>query len=635
MDSVRTAVRRHPLVVVALVVLVVVLGMGAAGQDTAARWVATGFVVLVIVHTAVGMVRDILRGHYGLDILAVVAMVATVSVGEYIAALIIVVMLAGGAALEEYAAARARASLTALLERAPVLAHRIPRDLSAAAQGEALVEDVPIDDVEIGDVLLVRPSEVVPVNGELLEEEATFDESSLTGESLPVVRALGEQVLSGALNGSLGIRLQATSKAADSQYQQILRLVAQAEESKPPTVRVADRFAVPFTLVSLAIGGVAWWLSGDPVRFAEVMVLATPCPLLIAPPVAFLGGTSRAARAGIIVKGGATLEGLANARSVAFDKTGTLSRGRPELARIDALPGVDPQELLRLAASAEQYSSHVLAQGVVRAAEERGLALAPGSHGEEHATHGVSALVAGHTVTVGKLAFVRESDPGAFLSELSPGETSVAVAVDGRFVGNLVLVDPLRPNAAATVRALREEAIEDIVMLTGDNRTTAYSLAEQAGITDVHAELLPQDKVALVTSLPHRPVVMVGDGVNDAPVLAVAEVGIAMGARGSTAASEAADVVITRDDIGKVVQAIDIGQRTFRVALSAIWIGITLSMGLMMVAAFGFIPAIAGALTQEIIDLVAILYALLALRPGTAHPEVLERAEPSRARVPA
>lgn len=635
MGAVRAAVRRHPLVVVALLMLAVVSAMLAAGEGVVAQWVASGFVILVILNTAGGMVRDILRGHYGLDILAVVAMVATVAVGEYVAALIIVVMLSGGTSLEEYAAARARAELTTLLERAPHVAHRIPGGLSGADHGEAPIEDVPVEDVEPGEVLLVRPSEVVPVDGVLLEEEAVFDESSLTGESLPVLHSRGDQVLSGALNGSQAIRLRATSRAADSQYQQILRLVAQAEESKAPTVRVADRFAVPFTLVSLAIGGAAWWLSGDPARFAEVMVLATPCPLLIAAPVAFLGGASRAARAGIIVKGGAALEGLATATSVAFDKTGTLSRGRPELARIDTVPGIDPRELLRLAASAEQYSSHVLAEGVIRAARERGLELIEGSEGEEHATNGVTAQVEGRDVVVGKFGFVRERDPSASLGELGPGETSVAVAVDGRFVGSLVLNDPLRPNAGATVRVLREQGIEDIVLLTGDNRTTAYSLAEEAGITDIHAEMLPQDKVALVTSLPHRPVIMVGDGVNDAPVLAVAEVGIAMGARGSTAASEAAAVVITRDDIGKVVQAIDIGRRTFRVALTAIWIGVALSLGLMVVAAFGHIPAVAGALTQELVDLTTILYALLALRAGTAHPEVLERPEPKRATVAA
>ncbi len=617
--------RRHPAVVAALVVLGVVLVLLAAGQGAGARWTATVFVGLVVLRTAVGMLRDVLRGHYGLDILAVVAMVATLAVGEFVAALIVVVMLTGGEALEEYAAARARAELTSLLERAPQVAHLV-HEQGGRADGEQQVRDVPVDEVGPGEHLLVRPGEVVPVDGVLVDDEAVLDESSLTGESLPVTRVHGDRVLSGAVNGHHAMVLRSTARAADSQYQRILRLVADAEEAKAPTVRVADRFAVPFTAVSLLVAGVAWWASGDPVRFAEVLVLATPCPLLIAAPVAFLGGTSAAARSGIVVKGGATLESLARARSVAFDKTGTLSEGRPELARVDAAPGHDPDEVLRLAASAEQLSGHVLAAGVIRAARTRGLVLTEATSGEERATNGVVAEVDGRTVVVGKLAFVRDTDPTAYPSELAAGQTAVAVAVDGRFAGNLVLVDPLRANAPATVGALRELGMQEVALLTGDHETTALSLGEQAGVDRVAAGLLPEDKVRIVDAMTHRPVVMVGDGVNDAPVLATADVGVAMGARGSTAASEAADVVITRDDIGKVVQAVEIGRHTYRVALNAIWIGVALSLGLMVVAAFGHIPAVAGALTQELVDLAAILYALLALRPGTRHPEVLEGA---------
>ncbi|GGK71663.1 heavy metal translocating P-type ATPase [Ornithinimicrobium pekingense] len=637
MGAVAAAVRRHPVVGLTLILLALVLGLLVADQEPVARWVASLYVVLVIARTGAGMVRDVLRGHYGLDILAVVAMIATVAVEEYVAAVIIVLMLSGGEALEEYAAARARAELTTLLARAPQVAHRIPgaradgtgadgtTGTTGTGTGDPLVEDLPVDAVEPQDVLLVRPAEVVPVDGVLLDEEATFDESSLTGESLPVVRGRGDTVLSGALNGTRAVRMRATARAADSQYQGILRLVARAEENKAPTVRVADRFAVPFTAVSLLVAGLAWWLSGDPVRFAEVLVLATPCPLLIAAPVAFLGGTSRAAHLGIVVKGGGTLEALARARSVAFDKTGTLSRGEPELVRVDAAPGTDPDELLRLAASAEQHSSHVLAEGVIRAARRRGLALAEAVDGEELATHGVTATVEGRQIVVGKLQLVRETDPTAYPAELGAGQTAVSVAVGGRFAGNLVLADPLRPNAAATVQVLRDLGIRDVVVLTGDNRTTAVSLAADAGVepSGVHAELLPQDKVRIVTAMPHRPVVMVGDGINDAPVLAAADVGIAMGARGATAASEAADVVITRDDIGKVVQAVEVGRHTYRVALTAIWIGVVLSLGLMVVAAFGHIPAVAGALTQELVDLAAILYALMALRPGRGHQEVV------------
>jgi len=620
MGTVRLVLAKNPVVALTLVVLAAVLVLLGTGSGGVAQWVASSYVVAIVIVTAVGMVRDILRGHWGLDILAVVAMVATVAVGEYVAGLIIVLMLSGGEALEDFAARRARSELTALLDRAPRTARRLTDD--------GVLEDVDVAEVRVGDQLLVRPAEVVPVDGELLDEAGVFDESSLTGESLPVERLRCETLMSGAVNGEFAVRMRATASAEDSQYQRILALVAEAEEAKAPTVRLADRFAVPFTLVSLVIAGVAWWASGDPVRFAEVLVLATPCPLLIAAPVAFLGGMSRSARAGVIVKGGATLEALAHARSIAFDKTGTLTHGRPELTAVEVADGMDPREVLRLAAAAEQGSSHVLAAGVIRSAQERGLDLPPVDRASEVATNGVEAVVEGRTVRVGKLRFVQEVDPTAAFGELAPGHTAVAVAVDGRFAGSLVLRDTLRENAAAMVRVLRQEGLERVVMLTGDNPATARSLAAQAGIEETHAGLLPEDKVRLVGELPPA-VVMVGDGVNDAPVLAAADVGIAMGARGSTAASESADVVIMTDDVGKVVQALDIGRHTYRVALTAIWIGVLLSLGLMGIAAFGHIPAVVGALTQELVDLACILYALRALRGGPTRPELRLETRPA------
>ncbi|WP_345578454.1 heavy metal translocating P-type ATPase [Tessaracoccus lubricantis] len=607
--------RRYPLVAATLTALAAVLVLQLTGQEVAAQWLGTAYVVLVVALTAVDMARDIARGHYGLDILAVVAMVAAVAVGEHLAALIVVLMLTGGEALEDFASARAARDLDALLRRAPVSAHRLDSDEPGAA-----VTDIPVDAVRPGDLLLVKPSQVVPVDGELLTEEATFDESSLTGESLPVTRTHGDSVLSGSLNGERAIHIRATADAAHSQYQQIIALVQQAEQSKAPTVRVADRYAIPFTLVSLLIAGLAWWVSGDPVRFAAVLVLATPCPLLIAAPVAFMGGMSASARSGIIVKGGATLEALARARSVAFDKTGTLSYGEPELVDVVTANGTPSDELLRLAASAEQYSSHVLARGIIRAAEARGLQLGSARHAEEVATNGVAADIDGRRVVVGKFAFVRGEDPAAHPVPLGAGQTSVAVAVDGRFAGTLLLADRLRDNAADTVAQLNRLGLTEIVMLTGDNEDTARSLAEQAGITQVHADLLPAEKVERVHALP-APAIMVGDGVNDAPVLATAGVGIAMGARGATAASESADAVIVRDDVHRVVRAVTIGRHTYRVALTAIWIGIVLSLGLMVVAAFGHIPPVAGALTQEAVDLAAILYALRALTGGGRDPQ--------------
>ena len=397
--------RRYPEIAVALVVLAAVLLLGAAGEGSAARWVATVCVGLFVVRTLVGMVRDVLRGHVGLDILAVVAMVATLAVGEYVASLIIVLMLAGGSALEDFAARRARRDLTALLDRSPRVAH-VLRGTGPSPAGD--LQDVPVDDVVAGDVLLVRPGEIVPVDGILLGD-ATFDESSLTGESLPVTRTVGEEALSGAVNGTGAVRMRAVRRSADSQYQQIVALVQAAEESRAPVVRLADRFAVPFTAVALVLGCTAWAVSGDPTRFAEVLVLATPCPLLIAAPIAFLGGLSRAARSGVIMKDGVVVEQLARLRSAAFDKTGTLTQGRPEVVGVRPAGGFAARELLQLAASAEQYSSHVFAAGVRRAAAERGLDLLAAEHAAEVATNGVTAVAEGRTVVVGNRPTSRPS----------------------------------------------------------------------------------------------------------------------------------------------------------------------------------------------------------------------------------
>lgn len=600
---------RYPLVWLTLAVLIAVLSLGAAGSTDAAKWLAIVYVGGVIAWTLLGMIRDVLRGHVGLDILAVVAMIATLAVGEYVASLVIVLMLSGGEALEDYAGRRARRELTALLDRSPRIAHVLVHPGSGSDEAQ----DTDADDVRIGDILLIRPSEIVPVDGTLLSGEASFDESSLTGESLPVHRAVGDEVLSGSVNGSHAVHVRALRRSADSQYQQIVELVKQAQDERAPTVRLADRFAVPFTAVSLVIAGTAWAVSGDPTRFAEVLVLATPCPLLIAAPVAFLGGLSRAAKAGVVVKGGGVIEQLARARSAAFDKTGTLTEGRPDLVAVDAADGFDEDELLALAASAEQYSSHVLAAGIRRAAADRGIALRPAADAQEVATNGVTAVIDGRTVVVGKPAYVAALAPDTVRRDVDTGEAAAYVAVDGRFAGTLVLADDPRPESAAVVAWLREQGMERIVMLTGDTKTTADAVARAVGITDVNAELLPREKVHLAAEMRPRPVLMVGDGVNDAPVLAASDIGIAMGAKGATAAGEAADAVVLKDSLLGVAEAISIGRHTLRVAYVAIWIGIALSIGLMLVATTGAIPAVVGALIQEVVDLATILYALRAL----------------------
>lgn len=619
--SIRLLVR-YPVITITVIVGLIVLGLDLADLERAARWVATLYVSAIIVWTLIGMVRDVMRGHVGLDVLAVVAMVATLAVGEYIAALIIVLMLSGGEALEDYASRRAKKELKALLDRSPQIAHVIVRPGDSTSDE---VRDAAADDVRIGDVLLVRPSEIVPVDGILLTATGTFDESSLTGESMPVTREEGEEVLSGAVNGSRAVRIRAVRRSQDSQYQQIVALVRDAQESRAPVVRLADRFAIPFTAVSLVIAGAAWGVSGDPTRFAEVLVLATPCPLLIAAPVAFLGGLSRAAKAGIIIKGGAVIEQLARVRSAAFDKTGTLTQGRPALVEVRAADGFVADEVLRLAASAEQYSSHVLAEGIRRAAGERGLAIDAASEAREMATNGVTAHIGGRVVVVGKPAYIASLAPDTVRAELEPGHAAAYVAIDGRFAGVLVLADDPRPESPAVVTWLRDHGVERIAMLTGDARPTAESIARHVGITDIHAELLPPEKVHLAAEMRPRPVLMVGDGVNDAPVLAAADIGIAMGAKGATAAGDAADAVILKDSLTKVVDAVSIGRHTLRVAYAAIWIGIGISIALMLVAATGVIPAVAGALIQELVDLATILYALRAL---TGPPSGLEAPEP-------
>ncbi len=611
MNAVATFVRRYPIIAITLLVgitggAIELFGQGAIAHWNTARWLISAFALAVAAKQARDMLRNLRDGQMGIDVLAIMAIVATVAVAEYWASLVIVLMLSGGEALEEYAAGRARRELGALLARAPRQAHRMDGTNGG-------VEDVPVSEVAIGDRLLVRPSEVIPVDGVLVSEAGTFDEASLTGESLPVERARGEALLSGSVNSQVAVIMEATAAAADSQYQRIVALVAEAAESRAPLVRLADRYAVPFTVISLLIAGAAWWLSGDPTRFAEVLVVATPCPLLIAAPVAFMGGMSRASRHGIIVKGGGTLEQLSRARTVAFDKTGTLTHGNPTVIAIRPSGLLSEDELFGLVASAEQYSSHVLASTIVEAAYERGLAPREATTAREEATNGVTAVIDGHEVVVGKLAFVAAAAPEAQATPIASGEMAVYVAIDGRFAGAILLSDRLRENARPTIDRLITLGVRNVLMLTGDASETARHVAAHLGIADVQADLLPQDKVRIVQSISERPVIMIGDGVNDAPVLAVADVGIAMGARGATAASESADVVITVDDLSKTATAVAIGQHTMQVALQSIWLGIGLSVGLMFLAAYGLLPAIIGAALQEVVDLATILNALRAL----------------------
>ena len=612
MTKIEDWLRRYPMVAATLVVALAGLVLTLTAP-AATRWVVGGYALVVAGMHAYQMVRDMLRGNFGLDVLAVTAVVSTVAVGDVWAALIVVLMLTGGSALEDYASARAHREVSALLARAPHFAHVVGPD------GE--LTDVAVTDVRVGDLLLVKPGEAVPVDGVLEGDTASFDESSLTGESLPVEHLAGEAVLSGSVSDQQVAMVRATVEAKDSQYQKIIELVQAAADSKAPIVRLADRYAVPFTAVALVLGGVAWWLSGSPVRFAEVLVVATPCPLLIAAPVAFIAGMSRAAKNGVVIKSGGILEQMARIRTVALDKTGTLTYGHPRVESVEPVLGTASDDLVRFAAAAEQFSPHVLAQSVVDAAQSRGLDVPDASDVTETTAAGVTATVDGRRVVVGKASHVEQVTGTTVLAaELPPGRLAVHVGVDGRHAGRLVVADEIRHNAAPTLQTLHHLGVRHVVMLTGDAEPTALHVAAAIGVDDVRAGLLPADKVSAVVGLQDRPVMMVGDGVNDAPVLAAADVGVAMGAKGATAASESADVVIMLDDLGRVASAVAIAQRTVRVALESIWMGIVLSVGLMVVAAFGVIPAVVGASLQELVDLVAILGALRAVRRGRSEP---------------
>lgn len=620
MGGVLRFLKRYPFVLATLIVAAVagLLSFGPAAPIV--PWLLGSFALLMAARSCTEMIKELRSGSFGVDLLAITAISAAVAVGEYWAALVIVLMLTGGEALEDYAAHRAKRDLTELLSKSPQSASRV------AADGTVTV--VPIDALLPGDEVLVRANEVVPVDGILTSDSAEFDESSITGESLPVEMERGSEVLSGAVNGATAITLTATRAAKDSQYQQITALVEEAANSKAPMVRLADRFAIPFTVISLAIAGIAGWISGDPVRFAEVLVVATPCPLIIAAPVAFMAGMSRSARGGAIVKSSATLEKFHRARSFAFDKTGTLTYGQPSLASVRPTlaphgAGLSESELLQLAASAEQSSPHTLASAVTRGARARGAELITPTYAEESTANGVIAKINGRDVVVGKRSFI-EQTVGQPLprTELVPGEVAIYVAVDNKHAGAIVLKDEVRRNSNSTLQALKNHGIQHITMLTGDDIATARHVAAELGIDRVRSNCLPGDKVQEVKSIMERPVVMVGDGVNDAPVLAAADVGIAMGARGATAASESADVVILRDDISRVAHAFVVGRETVNVALQAIIVGIALSLVFMIIAAFGNLPAIVGAWMQEVVDVVAILWALRASRGKEVVPEL-------------
>lgn len=560
---------------------------------------------IVALTMLVGMVKTLRSGKYGVDLLAILAVVATLAVGEYWAAMVILVMLTGGDALEDYAAKKANTELKALLDNSPRFAHVVTPDGSK----DVPVNDVPVNDVPVSAKIIVKPGELVPIDGLIIKGTGEFDESSLTGEARPVAKTVGDTVMSGSINGDEAITLTVTKLAKDSQYQQLVKLVQEAEQTPAHFVRLADRYAVPFTVVAILISLLAWWLSKDPRRFAEVLVVASPCPLILAAPVAMVSGMSRASRNGIVVKTGSVLEKLAGARTGAFDKTGTITNGHLTVAQILPAGTITKERLLHLAASAEQDSSHILARSLLAYASQHNISLAAVSGLTEETGKGITAMIEDHQVKVGKRQFVAPQNQQAALDT-----TAIYVSVDGNYYGAIAFTDHVRPEAAQTMAKLKAAGVTNLIMLTGDQRAIAQQVAKAVGISTVKADLLPQDKIAALQSIPQseHPVFMVGDGVNDAPSLATADVGIAMGAHGSTAASETADVVILKDDLAKVAKAVTISQDTLRIAKQAVLIGIAICTVLMLIASTGVIPAFVGAMLQEVIDTVSILWALKA-----------------------
>lgn len=577
-------------------------------------WAVTIAATLVSVGWAV--IRALLRGDIGVDVIALLAMAGALVGRELLAGAVVAVMLLGGNALEAVAAGRARRELTALLRRAPQVAHRRAGDTW---------QEVPVDAVAVGDVVLVRAGEVVPVDGTLGSERATIDASSVSGESLPVALRRGARLRSGTINAGAPLELRATRAAADSSYAALVALVEQAQAERPPFTRLADRYALVFLPVTLTIAGLAWALSGDPVRALAVLVVATPCPLILAAPIAIVAGLSRAAGVGIVMKGGTALERLGSASTVLLDKTGTLTRGRPNVERVVVFDGHSEQELLSLAATVEQLSPHPLAEGIVHDALRRGFVLAHPSAGHEDPGEGVEARVDGHRVGVGGRAWLLErgftAPPGADVVQdgAAPGRARVYVGIDDRLTGLLVMADPLRADATELVSALHAAGVRQVAMVTGDRRDVAEAVAAEASLDRVYAEQSPEDKLAVVRALRQRPglrpVVMVGDGVNDAPALALADVGIALAGESRTVSSEAADAVITVDRVDRVADAVRIGRRTMRIARQSVLVGIGLSSVAMLVAGAGYLPPVAGALLQEAIDVGVILNALRALLP--------------------
>ena len=602
-DRVNTA-----LVAIALAGLLTGLALSLAGLAQPASVVWTAGVLPVLAALLLEIARSLRAGEVGLDIVAALSMTAALAFGETLAAAVVALMYSGGTFLESFAEGRARREMSALLARVPRTATR---------HRNGALDEVPLEDIEPGDVLLIRQGDVAPVDGTLASDRAVLDLSALTGESMPARIERDAEVLSGATNAGEAFALCATRRAADSTYAGIVRLVEAAQKSKAPMARLADRYSLAFLAVTVVLATAAWWVTGDPIRAVAVLVVATPCPLILAVPVALVAGLSRAAHFGVLIKGAKPLEALGRINTLILDKTGTLTDGRPQIVAIEVHGELADREVLYFAAALDQASKHPIAQAIVAEARARGMVLPVPQQIVETPGEGVAGTVDGRRVVVGGIGFVaRQAErPGWDHHLREPGSVIVAVSVDGALAGHLLLADALRSGTAALLAGLRENGIERILLATGDRRAVAEAVTQGLGLDAVRSELSPDQKVLLVLSeRKNGPVMMVGDGVNDAPALAAADVGVAMGARGAAASAEAADVVLLVDHLDRLLPGLEVANGARRIAVESVVVGIGLSIAGMVAAAFGYLTPVQGALLQEAIDVAVILNALRALR---------------------
>lgn len=596
------------LLIFALCGLIIGLALQLSNYTQGAQIIWTVATLPVLLSLFVDIIRSLWRREFGLDIVAAMSMSAALAFGETLAATIVALMYTGGAFLESFAEGKARREMHDLLSRVPRTAMRYTDDR---------LQEIAVDVVRLNDRLLIRQGDIIPVDGSIASENAFINMAALTGESLPVSLSRGADVLSGSMNVGDAFDIIAKREAKDSTYAGIVRLVEKAQHSKAPMSRLADRWSVGFLIVTVVIAFSAWWFTGDPIRAVAVLVVATPCPLILAVPVALVAGVSRCAHFGVLVKGARPLENMARVNTLVLDKTGTLTDGRPQIVSIHVEQGFSENQILRLAASLDQMSKHPMAQALVLAAQKRDIDLVLPSEVTELAGDGVAGIVDGRNVVVGGHSFVERQAQSeqVEIPETEAGSALVAVAVDGKMAGFIIMADRVRSDVTRTLYGLRKDGIKRIVLATGDRDAVAKRVANGLGMDAIGSELTPDQKVLTVISeRKYGPVMMVGDGVNDAPALAAADVGVAMGARGAAASAEAADVVLLVDRIDRLRTGIEIAQRSRRIAIESVVLGIGLSIIAMIVAALGYLLPVQGALLQEVIDVAVILNALRVLR---------------------